>query len=144
MKTNSPVQFFKESVRFRLNDQEPLRKWILSAVKSERFRPESVCFIFCPDNYLLKMNRDFLAHDYFTDIITFDHSPGRGLLGGDIFISVDRVRANAKAYGTTFRDELHRVMIHGVLHLAGYKDKKPAQQKEMRKMEDHWLGKRKF
>ena len=87
------------------------------------------------------MNVKFLKHNYFTDIITFDNSIEKGKIIGDVFISIDTVRVNAKRYETTFDDELHRVMIHGLLHLTGYSDNTSLKQKEMRKMEDQWLKK---
>ena len=88
------------------------------------------------------MNKEYLQHNYFTDIITFDNSTEKKTVEGDIFISVDMVMSNSKKFKTTFQDELHRVMIHGVLHLLGYSDKNPKAQATMRKMEDRWLERR--
>jgi rRNA maturation RNase YbeY len=90
------------------------------------------------------MNKKFLKHNFFTDIITFDNSSESGKIEADIFISIDRVQANAKQFNTAFRDELHRVMIHGALHLIGFDDKTPANKTKMRQAEDAWLAKRKF
>jgi len=90
------------------------------------------------------MNKKFLDHHFFTDIITFDNSTEPGKIESDIFISIDRVQENARKFNTLFKDELHRVMIHGALHLIGYDDKKPANKKKMQSAEDAWLEKRRF
>jgi rRNA maturation RNase YbeY len=137
---NSSIHFFKESVSFRLTKQNQLQKWIKTAAKKEKFTVDNLNYIFCSDKYLKKINKDYLNHNYFTDIITFDISTQKGKIEGDIFISVDRVQANAKQYKVSPVDELRRVMIHGLLHLTGYKDKTPKDQAEMRKMEDYWLA----
>ena len=136
-----PISFFKQDIAFRLNKKEQLYKWITAAAKKEGFEIVELNYVFCSDPYLKKMNVKFLKHNYFTDIITFDNSMVKKKIVGDIFISIDTVRFNAKQYATTFDTELHRVMIHGLLHLTGYKDTSPANQKEMRMMEDFWLKK---
>ncbi|MBK7432205.1 MAG: rRNA maturation RNase YbeY [Bacteroidetes bacterium] len=136
-----PISFFKQDIAFRLNKKEQLYKWITAAAKKEGFEIVELNYVFCSDPYLKKMNVKFLKHNYFTDIITFDNSLIKKKIVGDIFISIETVRFNAKQYATTFDNELHRVMIHGLLHLTGYKDKSPANQKEMRMMEDFWLKK---
>lgn len=136
---NTTIYFFKEKVRFRLSGQEALRSWIGKAVWSEKYKLVTINYIFCSDKYLLQMNKEYLQHDYFTDIITFDNSTEKKTVEGDIFISVDSVKRNAKTFGTTFEDELHRVMIHGVLHLLGYKDKTAKDKAVMRRMENAWL-----
>jgi rRNA maturation RNase YbeY len=101
---------------------------------------ELLGFIFCSDDYLLKINQDFLKHNYYTDIITFDLSePGTNIISGDIYISVDTVRDNAQRFNTSIVRELHRVIFHGILHLCGYSDKTKAQQLIMREMEDKYL-----
>ena len=138
------IHFFKEGVRFRLQNQEPLKEWIESAFKKNKIKVESISYIFSSDKYLLKLNKDFLQHNYFTDIITFDNSNQKGKVEADIFISIDRVSANAKNFDTTFQNELHRVMIHGALHLMGYKDKTAPDKKKMRAAEEFWLKKRNF
>ena len=104
---------------------------------------DQVNYIFCSDEYLLNMNKEHLQHDYETDIITFDYSENN-TVSGDLFISLDRVIDNAKSLKLKRADELHRVMIHGVLHLAGYKDKSPQDQAEMRSQEDYCLSLRTF
>ncbi len=140
---NPPIHFFKETVKFRFNNKTEIQEWIIKAIKSEKKALENLNFIFCTDKHLRKINKTYLNHDYFTDIITFDNSSAKGEIEGDIFISIDRVLVNAKAYKVTVKDELHRVIIHGVLHLLGYSDKTDKSQKEMRAMEDRWLAKRK-
>jgi len=136
------VHFFKENIRLRLMHRDDLCTWVGKAIRKEGFKPGTVNVVFCSDPYLRKMNRHYLQHDYFTDIITFDLTEDPSVINGDLFISVDRVKANALEYGTGFRDELHRVIIHGVLHLCGYSDKSPLKSKEMRKREDHYLARR--
>jgi probable rRNA maturation factor len=138
------IQFFKEDVSFRLLRQKHLKAWIIQAFRENKLAAGQVSYIFCSDRYLLKMNQKFLEHDYYTDIITFDNSTVKGMIDADIFISSDRVAANAKKYNTGFSDELHRVMIHGALHLMGYNDKNPRDEKIMRQAEEYWLKKRRF
>jgi rRNA maturation RNase YbeY len=129
------INFFKEDVKFRFENPDQLRKWIQRVMKKTGVQAEELNFIFCNDPYLKRLNKKYLAHNYFTDIITFEN---------DIFISVDRVKENAKKFDATFKDELHRVMVHGVLHLAGNDDATPLQRNEMKKLEDYWLAKRNF
>ncbi len=135
------INFFKEGVTFRLSKADDLKKWISSVAKKEKHGIGEINFIFCTDAFLRKMNKQYLQHDYNTDIITFDNSEETKTISGDIFISIDRVRVNAKEFKTTFDDELHRVMVHGVLHLLGYDDKTEKLKKEMRKMEDAHMNK---
>ncbi len=123
---------------------EALKKWILLAFKENETAVLGINYIFCSDKYLLKLNKEYLGHNYFTDIITFDNSKEKGTAEADVFISSDRVMANAKKFKSTFRDELHRVMIHGALHLMGYDDKTPKAEKAMRQAEEYWLRKRSF
>lgn len=140
----SPISFFNEDVKYILKNKNAIREWIKSGVKKEKFRIETINYIFCSDKYLRKINKQFLNHDYFTDIITFPHEQFTAQIGGDIYISLDRIRENAKDYNQSFTTELHRVMAHGVLHLCGYGDKSDSEEKMMRKMEDKWLKARKF
>jgi rRNA maturation RNase YbeY len=135
------INFFKEDINFRLSGKSKLTAWIEKIIKKEGRKKGEVNFIFCNDPYLKKINKKYLNHDYFTDIVTFDTSMEAKELSGDIFISIDRVRANAESYKTSFENELHRVMAHGILHLSGYGDKNEKDQKEMRKMEEYWLMK---
>ena len=141
---NSTIHFFKEDVSFRLLQQDGLKKWIRKAFKENKIDISELNYIFCSDKYLLRLNKEYLSHSYFTDIITFDNSTTKVMVEADIFISSDRVLANAKKFKTTFRDELHRVMIHGALHLMGYNDKSASEEKVMREAEDFWLEKRNF
>lgn len=144
MRKEYQIDFFKEEVNFRLIRSEELKQWILKAFAAHKKKVQHVSYVFCSDKYLLSMNKKFLQHNYFTDIITFDNSTEPGKIEADIFISIDRVKANAKEFNTAFKDELHRVMIHGALHLIGFDDKNSANKKKMREAEDLWLGKRKF
>ena len=113
---------------------------LTSLVKEEGKLLGDVYVIFVSDDYLLEMNQTYLNHDYYTDIITFDYCE-QNIISGDLFISVDRVRENADVFNADFRTELHRVIIHGVLHLCGYKDKTEENEKEMRVLENKYLNK---
>jgi rRNA maturation RNase YbeY len=137
-----PVYFHKEEITFRLKQPAMLKKWIQSVITTAHKKQGILNFIFCSDEYLLKINQQYLKHDYYTDIITFSQTDDAAIISGDIYISIDRVRENADE--NSFEDELHRVMIHGALHLIGYDDKKPANKKKMQRAEDAWLEKRKF
>jgi len=138
------IHFFKEEVKFRLSGQKYLRRWISRAATFYGFRIETINYIFCDDRYLLKLNKKFLGHNTYTDIITFDESEEAKKLTADIFISIDRVKVNADKFNVSIKDELHRVMIHGALHLFGYSDKTKNNAEEMRKLENEWLSKRSF
>jgi probable rRNA maturation factor len=129
------ISFRLQDVKFTLKDKQVLRNWVALVASNEEFSIAPINYVFCSDGHLLEMNKQFLNHNYFTDIITFDYTEGKRL-SGDIFISIDRVADNAKTYKSTFECELHRVMIHGVLHLMGYKDKTPADEKKMRQKEN--------
>lgn len=137
------VNFFKENIRFRFADQDGTARWLLRAVRSEGFTPGEINVIYCSDDYLLNMNRQYLQHDYLTDIITFDQSEDASIIQGELYISIDRVKENAITFGVPFMQELHRVLIHGVLHLCGYSDKNPRRKKEMTAAEDRYLARRK-
>lgn len=115
-----------------------MRRWINNILASYNKRAGNINFIFCSDNYLLELNKKHLRHDYYTDVITFDQSETEEIISGDMYISVDRVSDNCGGY--SFEEELHRVMIHGILHLLGFSDKSPAQKKQMRKLEDYCLA----
>ncbi len=116
-----------------------LKSFIEKQLRMEGIAIEALQYVFCSDDYLLNINKQFLNHDYYTDIISFDLSEEKGVLIGDIYISVDRVKENAKTHGNKYLHELLRVIFHGALHFCGYKDKKPADAKLMRSMEDKWL-----
>ena len=136
------INFFKEGVTFRLKGKSILQEWISRVIRKEKRKAGTINFIFCSDPYLKKMNKKYLEHDYKTDVITFDNSQD-DLIAGDIFISIDRVNHNAGQYETGFDNELHRVMIHGVLHLLGYDDADEKHRKEIRSKEDEYLALRK-
>ncbi|MFN8417202.1 MAG: rRNA maturation RNase YbeY [Cytophagaceae bacterium] len=139
MAKDSSILFFHEDTTFQLKDRTIVRTWLKKVAKKEGFSIVGLNYIFCSDEYLLQINKDFLDHDYYTDIITFDQSEVKGKIEGDIFISIDRVKDNAKTEGSTFKQELHRVLAHGVLHLTGYKDKTPKDAKKMRVKEEEAL-----
>lgn len=131
------INFFSET-EFKLQNEEGIVNWISDAITSERKTLGEINYIFVSDEYLLNLNKTYLNHDTLTDIITFDNSVGN-ILHSDIYISVDRVRDNATDFNVSFEEELQRVMIHGVLHLAGYKDKTDKEAEEMRSRENHYL-----
>jgi probable rRNA maturation factor len=138
------IHFFKEDIRFRLLRQEELKQWITRAIRYYGFQLNEINYVFCNDRYLLQLNKKFLKHHFYTDIITFNNSAEKKNISGDIFISYDRVKANAELFNAAIKDELHRVMIHGVLHLLGHNDKTKKDQQVMRSLEDEWLSKRMF
>ena len=126
---------FNSETSFTLKNQNKLVKWIGDVVSSEGFQVGEINYIFCDDSYLNKINQEFLNHDTFTDIISFDYTLGKEV-GGDIFISIERVLENAEKFNEVFENELHRVMIHGILHFMGYKDKTKKEKTLMRTKED--------
>jgi len=134
------ISFNQADSKVALANRVALKSFIEKRVKKEGFSIETLTYVFCSDKYLLKMNKDFLSHNYYTDIISFDLSETPGNLIGEVYISVDRVKDNAKTHRTTLKEELHRVIFHGALHFCGYKDKKPADTIKMRQMEDRWLS----
>lgn len=138
------IGFTNADISFSLKDRKKLRKWLADTAAGRSFNITDIQYIFCSDEFLLDINRNFLQHDYFTDIITFDLSEKKTDLCGEIYISIPRVKENAKTYGNSFYAELHRVMVHGILHLCGLKDKTAKQEKEMRSAEDEALLKRNF
>jgi rRNA maturation RNase YbeY len=133
------ISFNKADKNISLGNRVALKSFLEKQMKKEGIRIECLQYVFCSDKYLLGINKQFLNHDYYTDIISFDLSEVKGELIGDIYISVDRVKENAKLVKTTQSNELLRVIFHGALHFCGYKDKKPADAKLMRSMEDKWL-----
>jgi len=138
------IHFFTEDTTYQLRQRTEIRSWLKSIAKKEKYSILELNYIFCSDEYLLQINKDFLDHDYYTDIITFDNSEVKGKIEGDIFVSIDRVRDNAQQQKTSLKDELHRVLAHGLLHLTGYKDKTSEENKMMRKKEDTALASRTF
>jgi rRNA maturation RNase YbeY len=129
---------FNYETSFQLIDEIRLENWIEKVISEKGFELGEINYIFCDDAYLLKLNIEFLKHDTLTDIISFDNSLGK-LVNGDIFISVERIKENANDFKVSFDDELHRVMIHGVLHYMGFKDKSDDEKQEMRSQENQAL-----
>lgn len=138
------LEFCNQDCDLKLAGKDKLEKWIEATIAEEGMEADAITVIFCSDDYLLDVNKKYLNHDYYTDIITFDYSEDiheEGIIAGDLFISIDTVARNAFQYRVRFKQELHRVIIHGVLHLLGYKDKTPAESIEMRAKEDYYLAK---
>lgn len=138
--SNQQILFHSENIEYLLRDKLKIRNWIHEAILSERKELGQINYIFCDDSYLHEMNIQYLNHDTLTDIITFDNTDTTSIVSGDIFISIDRVKENASIYEVAFLNELHRVLIHGVLHLIGYKDKTSDDAKIMREKEDYYLS----
>jgi probable rRNA maturation factor len=125
--------------RFSLNNKTTLKKFVLQLFENEGKTVNEINFIFCSDDYLIKINKEYLSHDFYTDIITFPLNTEQEAVKADVFISIERVKENANTLNLYFKDELHRVMIHGSLHLCGYGDKTKSQKKMMRLKEDEYL-----
>ncbi|MCG8307291.1 MAG: rRNA maturation RNase YbeY [Cytophagales bacterium] len=134
------IRFFTEDTNFALKNKTKLRHWITAAINQNNKKLLALNYVFTSDAYLLNINKEYLDHTNFTDIITFDQSSKKHTVEADIFISIDRVKENAEELKISFRDELHRVMIHGVLHLLGFDDKTDSEKEEMRKKENHYLA----
>ncbi len=132
------ISFFYEETNFTLPQARKIKAWLKTIIVSEEFELNLINYIFCSDEYLLSLNVQYLDHDTYTDIITFDYS-SEGLLEGDIYISVDRVTENALKLNVGFSEEIHRVMVHGLLHMMGFKDKSQIEKKQMRSKEDSCL-----
>lgn len=133
------IYFHKEDTSFNLKHKIKLKNWVVKCIEENQKVCGDINYIFCSDEYLLSINKSYLDHHYYTDIITFDNSENETKINSDIFISVDRVVENAKSMNISFEDELHRVMIHGILHLLGWGDKTTDQAEKMRKLEDNCL-----
>lgn len=132
------INFFTEDLDYRIREKRKIRAWILDTIRKENILPGEINIIFCNDSYLAKLNRKYLKRNTLTDIITFSFGE-RDLISGDLFISLDRVRENAKIFGISLTRELSRVMIHGILHLAGYDDQSEREVMKMRMKEDFYL-----
>ena len=135
----SQIRFHTEDIEFNLPPNST-KTWIKNIITKEGRDIESINYIFSSDSYLLKINTNYLGKEYLTDIITFDNSESNAFLEGDIFISIERVRDNAKHLDVSFQQELSRVIIHGILHLLGYKDKTKEEKIQMRKKEEDCLS----
>jgi len=130
---------FNSNIDFKLKNKVKLKKWINNVIEKEGKKLNFVNFIFCDDNEMLEKNISYLNHMTYTDILTFDYTENN-IISGDIIISIDRITENAKTYNVTFKKELKRVIIHGILHLIGYKDKSKKEKKIMREKEDFYLS----
>jgi probable rRNA maturation factor len=135
----STIQFYFIEKGISLSDRISLKAFIELLFKKEKKKLEHCNYIFCSDDYLLEINKQYLKHDFYTDIVTFDLSEPGHPINAEIYISVDRVRDNARQFETSLKRELHRVIFHGALHLCGYKDKSKMEGLNMRKMEDKYL-----
>ncbi len=133
------ISYYFQDTDFKFRDRRKTNEWLKLAAESEIRRIGNISIIFCSDNYVLDINQKYLQHDYFTDIITFDYCE-EDRLSGDLFISVDSVRENSVEFGTEFKDELNRVIIHGLLHLVGYDDHTEKDIKLMRSKENYYLS----
>lgn len=134
------ITFFYEDTPFELPKPQATRQWVTHIIQQEGYKLVALNYIFCSDAYLHQINQEYLQHDTYTDIITFDNSEKPTELEADIFISIDRIQENSQTLATHFDEELHRVIIHGVLHLVGFNDKTESLKKEMRKKENACLS----
>ncbi|GHU68931.1 endoribonuclease YbeY [Bacteroidia bacterium] len=133
------IQFNNIDTKIPKLQRNDIRSWVKNVAFQYKKRVGEIAYIFCSDEEILRINREYLKHDYYTDIITFDYSE-KDKISGDLFISLDTVKSNSEQYNTDFIEELHRVIIHGVLHLCGFKDKSPEDEKLMRQKENEALA----
>jgi rRNA maturation RNase YbeY len=140
MNAEPKIYFFLEEVRYNLRKKRNIRSWIIQTAENEDHKIGTLNYILTNDEILVQLNRDYLRHFTLTDIITFDLSENEGLLTGDIYISVDRAKENAKKFKETVNNEIKRLMIHGILHLVGYKDKSTSDRELMRAKEEYYLS----
>ena len=136
-----PIQFFFAGVKIVLSERKRLKIFIEGMLKRENRKLISLLIVFCTDKYLLEINRQYLGHDYYTDIVTFNLAEDDDFIEGEVYISIDRIRENALMNLVTTKHELHRVLLHGILHLCGYKDKLKSEKDTMTRMENHMLQK---
>ena len=136
------VRYYNDQTNFRLRDKRKIASWLKAVAQEEGYALGDVTYIFCSSEVHRKMNIDFIGHDYFTDVITFDYSDRKGsrVVAGDVFIDVETVTDNARIYGVTALQEMRRVVVHGLLHLCGQKDKTPRAEKQMHRKEDKYLA----
>ena len=135
------IRYFNDSCTYRLPEKRRTREWLTEVAREEGYAVGEINYIFCSAERLLEINREFLNHDYYTDIITFDESDlrGEGVINGEIYIDVETIADNAAQFGATRLDEMRRVVVHGVLHLCGQKDKTPRAERQMHRKEDKYL-----
>jgi probable rRNA maturation factor len=134
------INFHTEEIEFKVINPIKSKRWLKSVIQAEGYELLEINYIFCSDEYLHKINLEYLDHDTLTDIITFDNSEEEKLIEGDIFVSIDRINDNAKDFNSTFEQEFRRVIVHGVLHLCGYFDKSVDDEKLMRMKEEYYLN----
>ncbi len=134
------IQYIAENIKMPVIEKQKLNRWIKEIAADYGKKTGDIAYIFCTDERILEMNKQYLDHDYYTDIITFDYTEGN-TISGDIFISLDTVKSNSEEFGTGFEDELHRILIHGVLHLCGQDDKTSLLRAEMTEKENRALEK---
>ncbi len=134
------VQFFYEEINYKLQSESKIGQWLKLCASKENKNISLINYIFCTDAYLIEINKQYLKHDYYTDIITFEYSENEASLTGDVFISVDRAKENSIKLNQNFESEIMRLLVHGLLHLMGYKDKEPQDKKMMTSKEDHYLS----
>jgi len=135
------ISFFTEDLTYTLKHKTSIRNWLADTIIAEGYRLSELNFILCSDEYLLRINQDYLQHDDYTDVITFDNSEELKTIVGDVFISIDRIKENAANFNASALKELCRVMVHGTLHLLGYKDKTKKDKQQMTEKEDFYLEK---
>lgn len=138
------INFFYQDLPFKLKNPRKTQNWIKGVILQEKKKLDQLNYIFCSDKYLLEINQHYLKHKTLTDIITFDNSENGDLIEGDVFISIERVKENAEEFGKLLDEEVHRVIIHGVLHLIGYSDKSESEKTAMRNKEDSYLSLRRI
>lgn len=134
------IRFFNEDVPYKLPQKQTIRQWLKRQAEEEGYSVGDLNYMFCSDEHVLQVNRDYLQHDYYTDIITFDMSEEEDMIEGDIFISVERVLDNASRLAVPADQEMRRVLAHGLLHLCGYGDKTEEEAALMRQKEDEWIS----
>lgn len=133
------INFFNEDINFKFQGKNIFKTWLKKVAEKEGFKVKNLNYIFCSDDFLHKINIEYLDHDTYTDIITFDNSEDESIIEGDIFISIERVKENSQNLNTVFDDELKRVIVHGLLHLCGYDDHTPEEKAEMRRLENNYI-----
>lgn len=138
--TSSKINYFSENINYSLNEEKKISEWLHLIVKFENFKISELNYIFCDDKLLYSLNVEYLNHDTFTDVISFDYSEGVGQIIGDIYISIERISENANIFKKTIVNELLRVMAHGLLHLLGYSDKTKSDKSAMTIKEDYYLS----
>ncbi len=136
------IEFFTEDTSYDLNKEDEVIQWLKDIIEAEKKGLDAITYIFCSDDYLLSINETYLKHDDYTDIITFPYNADP--IEGDVFISVERAKENAAKFNVSETEEIHRLLVHGLLHLLGYDDKSPDSKKKMTELEDHYLAKRTF